>query len=585
MNETNHPESPLNEALSQDEAGRFRLLRLLMDTSPDFMVIKDGAGRWLLANRAAEELFGMAPGAWAGKDDRALCSLCKPGQEQALIGCTDTDEAAWRSGRLSRLQEEIPMPDGDSRFFDVLKFPVFRDGDGARDVVIVIGRDVTERIQVERSLRVQATTDDLTSLVSRRHFFDLADEALGAWAAEGKQAAMVLLDVDHFKNINDTYGHAKGDDLLRQMADRLRALSPGVDLLARLGGDEFGLLVVLDESNPTRLTRQLEQIIHLAQDPFELGLVRVWVTVSMGVAFYPKDGARAIELMRAADSAMYESKARGRNNFSFYNTELARKVALKTRLLAALRESLDDEKFKLVYQLQQNARSLEVNGVEALLRWSPEEPDLACGPAEFIPLLEETGLIIEAGGWIFRQACQQAADWAGRIGTPVSVSVNVSAVQLHSPCFLERVRQALEASGLDAALLELEITETALIRDPDVASRALAEVKDLGVKLALDDFGTGYSSLSYLKRYSFDRLKIDKSFVQDCVSDGDDLEIVKAIIVMGHALGMEVIAEGVETTTQRDLLESLGCDLFQGYLIGRPAPPEELDSKLGVGLL
>ncbi|MFW6341843.1 MAG: putative bifunctional diguanylate cyclase/phosphodiesterase, partial [Halothiobacillaceae bacterium] len=405
------------------------------------------------------------------------------------------------------------------------------------------------------------------------------------WAAENRQAAMVLLDVDHFKNINDTYGHAKGDELLRQMAIRLQALTPPIDILARLGGDEFGLLMALDESHPTRLTRQLEQIIHLAQDPFELGLVRVWVTVSMGVAFFPKDGNRAIDLMRAADSAMYESKAQGRNSFSFYNNELARKVALKTRLLAALRQSLDDESFELVYQLQQNARSLEVNGVEALLRWTPEDPELACGPAEFVPLLEETGLIIEAGGWIFRQACQQAADWAERIGTQVSVSVNVSAVQLHSPCFLERVRLALDSSGLDAELLELEITETALIRDPEVASRALAEVKELGVKLALDDFGTGYSSLSYLKRYSFDRLKIDKSFVQDCVADGDDLEIVKAIIVMGHALGMEVIAEGVETTSQRDLLESLGCDLFQGYLIGRPAPAEQLDSRLGVGLL
>jgi EAL domain-containing protein (putative c-di-GMP-specific phosphodiesterase class I) len=300
---------------------------------------------------------------------------------------------------------------------------------------------------------------------------------------------------------------------------------------------------------------------------------------------WPEHGRSIGELLHQADSAMYAAKEMGRNGHAVFSPEIMEHQNRLSVLLTALRQSQVEGRFSLVYQVQQNASSLAITGVEALLRWQAPSPELAAGPDQFIPLLEKSGLIIDVGGWVLDEACQQIARWREYIGERITVAVNVSSIQLHSPCFIGRVRAALEKSGINPSLLELELTETALVNDPAKAASTLIELKKLGVQLALDDFGTGYSSLSYLTQFEFNRLKIDQSFVRDILIDPKDLVIVKAIVAMGHALGLEVVAEGVETVAERDLLDSLGCDSFQGYLVGRPGKPEEISPMLGVGLL
>lgn len=566
-----------------------QLMRMLVDATPDFIAIKDGQGRWVLANDAAQELYQLHAQPWWGKTDAELANLVNRFYAEGLKTFSDSDELAWNNGNLFRRIETIKQQQGGERIFDVIKMPVF-DPTNRRKALIIIGRDITERHEAENRYRQLANHDELTGLLNRRFFQEEVDRLLSADGADASAYALILIDLDQFKAVNDRLSHDRGDWLLARIADRLEqyhSQHPEM-LVARMGGDEFALLVPTGNT-PDGTDASLEQhvcaIAECIKQPFALDGLTLAITASMGIARAPQDGTRIVTLLRAADSAVYEAKSQGRDNHAYYSLELAEKQAWRANMLTALRSGLFENRFQLHFQVQQNARSLAISGVEALLRWSPPSQNLAAGPDQFIPLLEESGLIIEVGNWVLQTACRQAVQWGRQLGEHITMAVNVSSLQLHAPGFVEQVQAALRDSGLDPSQLELELTESALVSDPDKAASTLSTLKALGVKLSLDDFGTGYSSLSYLTRFSFDRLKIDKSFVADLLTDPNDLEVVKAIIAMGHALGLDVIAEGVERVIERDMLESLGCDYFQGYLVGRPGVPEQISPLLGVGLL
>ncbi|HUM99066.1 MAG: hypothetical protein B7X12_03580 [Halothiobacillus sp. 20-53-49] len=571
----------LEHALGDNE----QLMRLLIDATPDFIAIKDGQGRWLLANQAALALFHLQTIPWWGKTDTQLAELTAPIFCAALSACTHSDDRAWAAKQRTRALETLPEQNGGHRVFDTLKLPSFTE-QGERKLLIIIGRDVTERELAQERYEKLASQDELTGLLNRQFFQIEAQRWMDELEGEPIQKlALIEFDLDYFRSINDSYGHPRGDQLLKQIAQRLQnECAVERILIARLGGDEFALLLPT-EGSQAALDALGARVKALVAKPFHMDHLTVLTTASTGMAVWPDHGSAMHELLHLADSAMYAAKAQGRNGHAVFSPRIAAEQNWRAQLLTALRQGQADNRFYLVYQVQQNANSLAITGVEALLRWRHTTPDLAAGPDRFIPLLEQSGLIIEIGGWVLLEACKQIARWRVPLGERITVAVNVSSIQMHAPCFVGRVRAALAQSGIPPALLELELTESALVNDPHTAANTLAELKALGVQLALDDFGTGYSSLSYLTQFSFDRLKIDQSFVRDILDDPKDLEIVKAIIAMGHALRLEVVAEGVETTAERDLLEALGCDSFQGYLIGRPGLPAEIYPMLGVGLL
>lgn len=561
------------------------LSALLLDAMTDFVIAKDAQSRWLLANRSARAMLGLDPLDWLGKTNLELAALSPPIVRAVLTSCQQTDEDTWAAMTSVRRTEAIPNGQGGFVYFDVLKHPVF-DADGHPTHMLVIGRDITAQHQAQQRYEETVSQDELTGLLNRRFFQIRAQQWLDELDPEhSRKLVLLMFDLDHFRAINDSYGHERGDQVLQEMARRLTS-ECGMErmLLGRLGGDEFAILVPGGD-DPAVLDFLGHRVKELAARPFSFGQLTLYTTASTGIVLWPDHGRTITELLHQADSAMYAAKAQGRNGHAVFSPALAEQQNWRAMLLTALRRGVNENRFYLVYQIQQNARSLAITGVEALLRWTPPSADLTAGPDQFVPLLEESGAIIELGGWIMAEACSQLARWQAQVREPVTVAVNVSSIQLHSPCFLDRVRTALALSNINPAFLELELTESALVADPIKASQTLDALRDMGVQLALDDFGTGYSSLSYLTQFSFNRLKIDKSFVQDILSDPSDLEIVKAIIAMGHALGLEVVAEGVETQAERDLLDALGCDSFQGYLVGRPSLPAEIAPMLGVGLI
>lgn len=573
------------KALSKMEGDDGQLMQLLVEATHDLIVIKDPEGRWLFANQPMVQRLALEHVVWLGRTDRELVDLAPPRVRGALQYCHETDMAAWRQGQQIRHLETIPCEDGHRLVVDLIKQPVF-DEAGKPRAMIVVGRDVTELHNTQEQYQILASQDELTGLLNRRFFQIEAQRWIDRLSGDrSKHLALLVFDLDYFRSINDSYGHERGDQLLQEMARRLQNECVTRPLLiARMGGDEFALLVETDNT-PESLSQLGEQIKRLTARPFQIEHLTLFTSASSGIVIWPEHGRSIGELLHQADSAMYAAKEQGRNGHAVFSPQIMEHQNRLSVLLTALRQSQAEGRFSLVYQVQQNASSLAITGVEALLRWQAPSPELASGPDQFIPLLEKSGLIIDVGGWVLDEACQQIARWREYIGERITVAVNVSSIQLHSPCFIGRVRAALENSGINPSLLELELTETALVNDPAKAASTLTELKKLGVQLALDDFGTGYSSLSYLTQFEFNRLKIDKSFVRDILVDPKDLVIVKAIVAMGHALGLEVVAEGVETMAERDLLDSLGCDSFQGYLVGRPGKPEEISPMLGVGLL
>ncbi len=434
---------------------------------------------------------------------------------------------------------------------------------------IHIVEDVTDRRAAEDQLAYQAQHDVLTGLPNRRLLEDRLQQAI-AYAKRGAGVVgLFYIDLDSFKIVNDSLGHTTGDVLLQQVAIRLRAAVRESDTLARNGGDEFVLLAAdLKDARTARLVA--EKLRRSLKEPFRIGAHELFVTASIGISLYPQDASDSIGLQRNADVAMYDAKRTGKDALRFFNPKMSRAAVARLRLENQLRRALDNGQLALVYQPQFRVKQPVLSGFEALLRWM--HPSGPVPPSDFIPIAEETGLIIPIGTWVLEEACRQIGRWTQAGCQPVRVAVNVSEVQFARPDFVKTVSRCIAQHGINASLLELELTETLLMTDLTASASKMAELHELGVSIAIDDFGTGYSSLSYLQRLPIDALKIDRSFVRDVGHEARAVPLLRAMVSLCQSLNVRVLVEGIETPRQMELVREIGCDEAQGYLLGVPAP-------------
>ncbi|MCC5857108.1 MAG: EAL domain-containing protein [Ectothiorhodospiraceae bacterium] len=441
--------------------------------------------------------------------------------------------------------------------------------------LVVVVENINERKQNEERIRYLAEHDPLTGLPNRVLFNDRLEQAISRARRQGGLVSLMFVDVDRFKNINDSLGHQVGDQLLVQVADRIRENLRDSDTVGRPGGDEFALLLP-DLPNARAAAKVAEKLLERLAHPYSLKGHQLVVTASIGIALFPDDGTDLITLAANADAAMYFSKDAGRNTYHFFRSEMNARVLERIQMETAMRSALKNGEFKLHYQPQVDGPSRTVVGFEALVRWNHPQQGLI-SPASFIPLAEETGLIVPLGEWVLRQACRQNKAWQAAGLPPLPVSVNISPSQLRQTGFGDSVAAVLEDSGLDPGCLELELTESMMMHAPERNIETLQALRELGVRISIDDFGTGYSSLAYLKRLPIDRLKIDQTFVRDVVVDSDDAAIITTIIGLARNMNLSVVAEGVESVEQLEFLLSGGCRHHQGYLFSRPLPAEAFE--------
>jgi diguanylate cyclase (GGDEF)-like protein len=424
--------------------------------------------------------------------------------------------------------------------------------------------------------------DTLTGLANRRLFTDRLTQAIAHTKRNRTGAALLYLDLDQFKRVNDTLGHEAGDTLLVAVAERLSSSVRSEDTVARMGGDEFTVLLYqLTEPNDAAVVAR--KILDALRQPIKIGDQQLIITISIGITSIPNDGETPAALLRNADLAMYQAKQRGRDNYQYYQEVMNTSAAMRLETEMQIRDAVDREELELFYQPKVEVDQQEITGVECLIRWNHPTRGLLA-PDTFIGIAEDTGVIIDMGEWILNRACQHAIEMAEVHGAPVSLAVNVSPRQFRDRNLVAKVEAALQKAGLDPCLLELEIVETTLIDDVETAAQTLEQLNQLGVKVAIDDFGTGYSSLTYLKKFPIDTVKVDRSFVMEIPQNTDDMAITSAVIAMAHQLKMRVVAEGVETVEQLRFLADNKCDFAQGYLFSKPVPLDEVKQLLSPNL-
>ncbi len=445
----------------------------------------------------------------------------------------------------------------------------------------IIARQAQESAQREEVIRHQAHHDGLTGLPNRAAFAEQMTLILGDAARHERKAAVMFVDLDGFKIVNDTLGHAAGDEVLRQVAKRIRACLRATDVLCRMGGDEF-TIVAPEISSPDDSARVATRLIEAVSQPMAVNDKEVTVGATVGIAIYPDDGATAEILLKHADAAMYSMKAQGRGSYAFFRAQMNEDVARRVELQGALREAVRMGEFALYFQPRVDAATNRTVALEALLRWvSPARGVVSLG--EFIDVLEHSGLMVGVGEWVLRTACRQVAQWRAEGSSALRVSVNVSPLQFRQPGFVPLVRRILDECHVHASWVELELTESLLIEDFEQARRTLVELKQLGVSISIDDFGSGYSSLNYLRHLPADYLKIDRSFVAEIATDARARAIVTAVAQLAHSLQMKVVAEGVETQAQADFFRGIACAELQGHLFSKPLAPAELERFLAAG--
>ncbi len=544
--------------------------------------------RWLWSAQMFS-LFGVDPAAFEPTQTRTLERLHPEDREPVLRAL----EEARDKGKSYSLDVRILLPNGSTRFVhEEAEAVIGRDGRAAR--VTGTTQDISERKKTESQIRFLAFYDGLTLLPNRLLFVERFNLALSAARRQKGKLALLFLDLDRFKRINDTLGHSVGDRLLQGVGERLRRCVRSSDTItrgdnnraddsvARLGGDEF-IISLMDVAHGEDAAKVAARILESLAEPFKLDPHEVFVNASIGISLFPDDGRDLDTLLKNADSAMYHAKESGRGTYQFYsksmNVAAVRRLSLETRL----RKALERNELLLHYQPQIDIESGAVIGAEALIRWQQPEIGLV-SPAEFIPLAEETGMIVPIGEWVLRTACAQLKAWHDAGHTSLRMAMNISGSQFRRQQLLPVLQQILAGTGLDPRALELEITESIVMRGADETINTLKEIRAMGPRIAIDDFGTGYSSLGYLKQFPIDVLKIDQSFVRGLATDPADAAITGAIITVARGLNLSVIAEGVETEEQRRLLQAGGCRLMQGFLFGRPVPAGEWGRWLEAGL-
>lgn len=466
-----------------------------------------------------------------------------------------------------RFEFQVFGLDGHSIEVEMSTMPIQYEG---RRAIQIVGRDITERKRAEKTIHKMAFYDALTGLPNRNKLRQHLNKLL---TNPGNQMLAVLfLDLDRFKIINDTKGHSTGDLLLQKVAKRLKSAVPSDGLVSRLGGDEF--IILIEDIDKKKVTEIAKRILDAFHAPIEIDQQEFFVTPSIGISIYPTDGEDEETLIKYADTAMYLAKERGKNNFQFYSSNLDDLTSRKMEIENGLRKALEQNQLMLHYQPQVELATGKIVGVEALIRWKHHELGMI-SPSEFIPLAEETGLIVPLGKWVLREACEQNKAWQNSGLPPIPIAVNISVRQFQDEQFVDFIMNTLDQVGLDPHYLELEITES-IMQNIEKSTIILNQLKELGVKLSIDDFGTGYSSLSYLKHLPIDKLKIDKSFVDDIIHHMNQGAIVKTIIDMGHNLQYTVIAEGIEKEEQVKFLRENSCKIGQGYFFSKPLPPEKM---------
>jgi diguanylate cyclase (GGDEF)-like protein/PAS domain S-box-containing protein len=482
--------------------------------------------------------------------------------------------AALRAGRDAQIVLRNYRKDG-TLFWSQLTVSPVRDPSGRVTHFVGVSQDITDAVRYREQLEHQANHDALTGLPNRNLLKDRLAQAIAYAQRHRCIFATLFLDLDNFKLVNDTLGHRMGDELLKEIGRRLRARVREDDTVARLGGDEF-VLVLNDQPDKESVTQAVHRIIEALARPIVLNGQDLIGTCSIGISLFPGDGADGDTLLKNADAAMYRAKASGRNTFQFFSAEMNAELSQRLSIEASLRRALERDEFRVYYQPRIGLRTGAVEGMEALIRWKSPEFGLI-SPGRFIPVAEDSGLIVPIGDWVLRAACRQMCEWHERGLSSVPVSVNISPRQFRRKELVTDVARALEESGLAPRWLEIEVTESLVMESAEEFVATLHALKALGIEISVDDFGTGYSSLNYLKRFPVDRLKVDLSFVRDIGSDPEDAAIVKAIVQLGHSLGLQVTAEGVETAEQLAFLKRCRCDQAQGYLFGEPKPAKDIE--------
>ncbi|OIQ82787.1 cyclic di-GMP phosphodiesterase Gmr [mine drainage metagenome] len=561
-------ESFAREAERKRAEAELRLAAKVFEQSSEGIIITDAQCNIVSINKAFTEITGYGEAEVLGRNPNLLSSGRQDDDFYRAMWQTIDGQGSWAGEIWNRRRNGDVYPEW-------LSISRTLDADGAPSHYIGIFSDITQHKAADEHIHWLAHFDTLTGLPNRVLLADRSKHALNQAQRSGESLALMFVDLDHFKNINDSLGHRVGDALLIEVARRLTTQVRAQDTVARPGGDEFILILpATDAGGAAHLARKL---IEAAAQPYQVETYDLTVSASIGIAIYPDDGSDIDTLLKCADTAMYSAKRAGRNSFHFYTSEMQSRAARLMQLENALRRARRDGQLQLHYQAQGSLQDGRVVGAEALLRW--QHPELGMiSPAEFIPLAEDSGQILEIGEWVLQTAVRQCQDWIDSGLGAITVSVNLSAVQFRHPHLSERVMEIVDEVGLAPQYLELELTEGATMSDPLAAIAVMDRLHQHGIRMSIDDFGTGYSSLSYLKRFKVYKLKIDQSFVRDIAVDPDDKAIVGAIINLAGSLGLKTIAEGVETEEQRRFLRDQGCDEIQGYLYSRPLPAAEFEA-------
>ncbi|MDH3628940.1 MAG: EAL domain-containing protein [Acidobacteriota bacterium] len=550
---------------------RVDMLMATLDATADGILVVDSDGNFVTSNRVFHEMWRiprhvLTPGEEKVVSKFALKQLKDP---QALIDHVNsvTETAPPRSSHVVEFL--------DGRAFECVSMPQIIEGETVGRVWSV--RDISDRYRADRDIRHNAYHDSLTGLPNRALFRDRLAQEVGRARRAETSTAILLLDLDRFKTINDTLGHAAGDELLVEVAKRLNSRKREGDTVARLGGDEF-VLIASELRHKEDAAVIAEQLLEILRPPILIEEYDLHISASIGIAIFPHDGKDGASLMKSADMALYRAKELGRDNYQIFEPKLNQRAMERLVLERDLRLAIKNHEFVVYYQPQFDLQSGKLVGVEALVRW--RTGDEVISPLKFIPIAEECGLIVPLGRWVMKEAVRQCAEFNRRAGVPIRICVNVSALQIQRPDFANEVSMILQEARLPPEQLVIELTESALMANPEQGSYSMAQLQQMGIGIAMDDFGTGHSSLTHVSVLPISLIKIDQSFVQNCANRKTDASILNAIVTMGHALGLHVLAEGVETEEQATLLRDLGCDEVQGFLYGRPMPPDDLVSLI-----